>query len=167
MDLPAPRIAMSTITLREITSTTVHRVCRLQVHPHQSHLVAANAVSLAEALFAPQAWFRAVYRDDTIVGFVMLWDDTLADACPPRPEVCLWRLMIDAAHQQQGIGRQVMAQVIRHVLGRPGITRFYSSYVPGEPSAGPFYASLGFVPTGAVDEDGEVIIEYPWPVATD
>jgi hypothetical protein len=24
-----------------------------------------------------------------------------------------------------------------------------------------FYISLGFVPTGAVDDDGEVIIEYP------
>ncbi len=151
---------MPVVSLREITSATVHAVCRLKVRPEQEHFVAANVVSLAEALFAAEAWYRAVYKDDVLVGFVMLWDDTLSKSPPARPEVCLWRLMLGADHQGQGIGKRVVEELVRYVRSRPGITRFYSSYVPAEHGPGRFYASLGFTPTGAVDEDGEVIIEY-------
>ncbi len=142
------------------------RACRvrshlLRVRPEQEPFVASNALSLAEALFAPQAWYRAVCADDAIVGFVMLWDDTLGKSPPARPEVCLWRLMIDARHQGRGIGKAVIGEVVRYVRGRPGISRFYSSYVPGELGPEKFYLGLGFAPTGAIDEDGEIIIEYP------
>lgn len=72
--------------------------------------------------------------------------------------------MIAAEHQGRGIGKRVIEEVVRYVQSRNGITRFYTSYVPGE--AGPefFYLSLGFAPTGALDEDGEVIIEYPFTI---
>jgi diamine N-acetyltransferase len=152
---------MRTVSLREISSSTVHKVCRLKVNPEQEQFVAANAVSLAEALFAPEAWYRAIYADDEIVGFVMLWDDTLGPTPPAKPEICLWRLMIAEQHQGQGIGKQALAQIIQHVHSRPGIERFYSSFVPGELGPEKFYLAAGFSPTGAVDEDGEVIIEYP------
>lgn len=152
---------MPIVSLREITSSTVHRVCRLRVKPEQEQFVAANSVSLAEALFAPEAWYRAVYAEEQLVGFVMLWDDTLSQSPPAKPEVCLWRLMIAADFQGRGIGKSVLAEVIRYVHRRPGVCRFYSSYVPGELGPAKFYLSLGFAPTGAVDEDGEVIIEYP------
>ena len=160
MHTPA-NTSMPTVSLREITSSTVRKVCRLKVSPDQEQFVAANAFSLAEALFAPEAWYRAIYADEIMVGFVMLWDDTLSDAPPAMPEIYLWRLMLDAAYQGQGIGKQVLAEVIRYVHGRPGITRFYTSYVPGERGPEKFYRSLGFVPTGAVDEDGEIVIVYP------
>ena len=152
---------MSTVSLREITSATVHKVCRLKVRPEQEQLVAANSISLAEALFAPQAWYRAVYNGEILVGFVMLWDDTLSMSPPANPEVCLWRLMISADHQGQGVGKRVIEEVVRYVRSRPGIVRFYSSYVPGDLGPGRFYLGLGFIPTGAVDEDGEIVIEYP------
>ena len=160
MHTPA-NTSMPTVSLREITSSTVRKVCRLKVSPDQEQFVAANAFSLAEALFAPEAWYRAIYADEIMVGFVMLWDDTLSETPPIKPEIYLWRLMLDAAYQGQGIGKQVLAGVIRYVHGRPGITRFYTSYVPGERGPEKFYRSLGFVPTGAVDEDGEIVIEYP------
>ncbi len=152
---------MPTVSLRDITSATVHRVCRLKVRPDQEQFVATNAVSLAEALFVPEAWYRAVYLDELIVGFVMLWDDTLSKTPAAKPEICLWRLMIAAEHQGKGIGKRVIEEVVRYVLSRKSITRFYSSYVPGKTGPELFYLSLGFAPTGALDEDGEVIIEYP------
>ena len=160
MHIPA-NTPMPTVSLREITSSTVRKVCRLKVSPDQEQFVAANAFSLAEALFAPEAWYRAVYADEIIAGFVMLWDDTLSKTPPAMPEICLCRLMLGAEYQRQGIGKQVLAEVIRYVQGRPGITRFYTSYVPGERGPEKFYRSLGFVPTGAVDEDGEIVIVYP------
>ena len=63
----------STISLREITRETLRDVLRLKVAPEQEKFVATNAVSIAQAHFYPEtAWFRAIYADDTPVGFVMI-----------------------------------------------------------------------------------------------
>jgi diamine N-acetyltransferase len=72
------------ITLREITQATLHAILNLTVAPQQTHFVASNAVSIAEAHFAPEmAWFRAVYADDIPVGFVMLAEDPIKIVHPP------------------------------------------------------------------------------------
>ena len=51
-------------------------------------MVAPNAASLAQAHFSENAWLRAIYADDTLVGFVMLYD------APDEQEYFLWRYMI-------------------------------------------------------------------------
>lgn len=152
---------MPTVTLREISSDNVRTICRLAVRPEQDRLVATNAFSLAEALFAKEAWYRAICADEQPVGFVMLWDDTLNTVVQHKPEVYLWRLMVAAPFQGQGIGKRTLRLILNHVLSRPGISRFYTSYVPGEASLAHFYLSFGFAPNGEIDEDGEVVIEYP------
>lgn len=48
------------VSLREITSETVRAVVKLSVAESQKGFVASNAISLAQALFAPEAWYRAV-----------------------------------------------------------------------------------------------------------
>lgn len=148
------------VTLQEITADTVRAVTELAVHPSQSSFVASNAVSLAQALFSEEAWYRAVMADDELVGFVMLSDETLKACPPPQPNIGLWRLMIDARHQRRGIGRQVVRLVLDHVRSRPGVHCFYTSWVPAPGGPGPFYLGLGFVPNGEV-EDGEVVGIYP------
>jgi diamine N-acetyltransferase len=65
----------SEVSLREVTAGTVRAICRLDVSEEQKHFVAPNAVSIAQAYFEPKAWFRAIYADDTPVGFLMLYDD--------------------------------------------------------------------------------------------
>lgn len=148
------------VTLREITSETVYAVTQLSVAPHQQGFVASNAVSLAQALFSDEAWYRAVYADDELVGFVMLADETLKRQRPVQPNIGLWRLMIDHRHQRRGIGREVMRLVVEHVRNRPGVRDFYTSYVDEPGGPGPFYLGLGFVPNGEID-DGEVVVIYP------
>jgi diamine N-acetyltransferase len=148
------------VSLREITRDTVHAVIKLTVAPDQQGFVAPNAVSLAEALFSDEAWYRAIYADDELVGFVMLSDESLKHEPPAEPNIGLWRLMIDQRHQKRGIGREAMRLVLNHVLSRPGIHYFYTSYVPEPGGPGPFYLGLGFEPNGEV-EDGEVIVLYP------
>jgi diamine N-acetyltransferase len=64
------------IALREVTAKTLREVCNLTVSPEQRQFVAPNAISIAQAYFEPAAWFRAVYADDTPVGFAMLYDPT-------------------------------------------------------------------------------------------
>jgi diamine N-acetyltransferase len=148
------------IVLREITSETVGAVIKLAVDPGQERFVASNAVSLAEALFSDDAWYRAIYADDELVGFVMLSDETLCATPPAEPNIGLWRLMVDARHQRRGIGKEVIRQVVDYVRSRPGVRDFYTSYVPGALGPEQFYLSLGFVPNGEV-EDGETIVLYP------
>jgi diamine N-acetyltransferase len=147
------------VSLREITADTVRAVTRLAVRPDQERFVASNAVSLAQALFSDEAWYRAVYADDELVGFVMLADETLKASPPDAPTLGLWRLMIDARHQRRGIGREVIRLVLEHARTRPGVRSLCTSYVPGDGTPGPFYRSLGFEPTGEVD-DGEIVLVH-------
>jgi diamine N-acetyltransferase len=148
------------VTLREITSDTVRAVTRLEVAAAQQDFVASNAISLSEALFSNEAWYRGIYADDELVGFVMLADESLRDEPPPEPNIGLWRFMIDAKHQRRGIGREAMKLVVEYVRSRPGIRYFYTSYVDEPGGPGPFYLGLGFEPNGEVEE-GEVVVLYP------
>lgn len=144
------------ITLREITADTVRAVCNLVAEP--AGYVAPNAISIAQAHFHPEAWFRAVYADDEPVGFVMLEDSSLLPNPPAEAEVFLWRFMIDARHKGKGYGRAALRLVIADVQRRhPALATFGASCVLGSASPRPFYESLGFVFTGEVDDGEEVL----------
>lgn len=148
------------VSLREITSETVREVIALAVSPAQQKFVTPNATSLAEALFSEEAWYRAIYADETLVGFVMLYDETLHATPPEVPAIGLWRLMIDQRYQRQGIGREVIRQIVEYVRQRPTVNSLRTSYVPGVAGPESFYLSLGFQPTGEV-ENGEIVLVYP------
>jgi len=139
------------VSLREITAETVRAICRLDTAPDQRHVVAPNARSLAQALFAGErAWYRAIYADETPVGFVMIYDN------PAEAEYFLWRLMIDARYQQLGYGRRAIELLIEHVRTRPGARRLGVSYHKGPGSPAEFYRKLGFVETGEIDDDEHI-----------
>lgn len=154
------RIDPMRVSLREITADTVREVTRLAVNHNQERFVAANAVSLAQALFAPEAWYRAIYVDEELVGFVMLYDESLRTPLPVQPEVGIWRFMIDAKHQGRGIGRAALEQVIEHVRAKKLFASLAVSYVPGPGCPEKFYLGLGFRPTGSFDGD-EIVLELP------
>jgi diamine N-acetyltransferase len=125
----------------------------LSVAPEQARFVASNAVSIAQAHFQPDvAWFRAIYADDTAVGFLMLHDD------PEKPEYHLWRFMIDQRYQKHGYGRDALELLLDHVRARPGAVALTLSYVPGDGGPGAFYERMGFAHTGEADEDGELLM---------
>ena len=138
------------VTLDEITEDTVRAICRLAVAPEQARFVAPNAVSLAQAMFTPKAWCRAVSADGIPVGFVMLSEE------PETATYVLWRFMIDAGHQRKGYGRAAIRLLLDHVRSLPGATELKTSWVPAPGGPAPFYEGLGFQTTGEVDE-GEVV----------
>jgi len=148
------------VSLREVTADTVIAITRLAVAKSQEGFVSPNAISFAQALFAPEAWYRAIYLDDTPVGFVMLEDESQRVPPPEVPHVSLWRYMIDAGHQGQGIGRAALEQVIEHVRSRKRFAKLETSYVPGPGCPEPFYLGLGFRHTGRLD-GREVVLELP------
>lgn len=139
------------ITLREIAQETLRPVLQLEVDDDQNQFVAPNSVSIAQAHFSDYAWFRAIYANETPVGFVMAYIDE------EKSEYYLWRFMIDKNHQGKGYGHQALEQVIAYVRTLPNATEMFTSYVPGEGSPGPFYRRLGFIETGEIDDDENVM----------
>jgi GNAT superfamily N-acetyltransferase len=147
------------IDLVEITNDNARSVIALRLAPGQERLVTSVADSLEEAEGNPHGnpWFRAVYAGGQPVGFVMLsWDVE-----PQPPDIngpwFLWKLLIDHRHQGKGYGREVVEQIVDMVRGQ-GATERLTSHVPGEGGPAGFYAKLGFVPTGELDPEGEVIL---------
>ena len=138
--LPPARDAA--VTLREIGRDNVRSIIALETKPEQRQFVAPNATSIAEAHFSPAAWMRAIYADETPVGFVLLSDDT------EKSEYYLWRYMIAGEYQGLRFGLRALQLVIEYVRGRPGAKEFHLSYVPGDGAPRDFYARLGFVDTG-------------------
>ena len=154
-ELPEPGVVRSVkdgaiVELREVSEDNVRAICLLQVEPDQGRFVAPNAVSLAQAMFSPLAWFRATYADDTPVGFALLSIDT------EKAEYYLWRFMIDGRFQGLGYGRAAIGLIVDHIRTLPGATQLMTSWVPLPGGPEPFYRGLGFEPTGDVD-DGEVV----------
>jgi diamine N-acetyltransferase len=148
------------VSLQQITSATVRQVTALSVKDAQKTFVAPNSVSLAEALFKKEAWYRAVYADDELAGFVMLFDEGLRDPPTPDPRIALWRFMIDQRFQGCGIGMAALKLVIAHARDAGPYDSLQVTYLPGPGCPGGFYLKAGFLHTGRVD-NGEVILELP------
>ncbi|MCE7989428.1 MAG: GNAT family N-acetyltransferase [Caldilinea sp. CFX5] len=142
----------ATVTLREITAATVNDILKLKVAAAQEQFVANNAVSLAQAHFSKYAWFRAIYADETPVGFLMLHDEPES---AEGPIYYLWRFMLDDRYQRMGFGRKAIGLLVDYVKTRPNATELLLSYVPQDGGPKPFYESLGFVHTGR-EHDGEL-----------
>jgi diamine N-acetyltransferase len=140
-------MAGGAVHLEPLTPENVRAVCDLRVAPAQEDFVEPNAVSIAEAYVHEQAWCRAVYAGEGLVGFVMLFDAATG------PGYMLWRLMIDARFQGRGFGGQAVQRVVDHVRGRPGATQLKVSVHLGEGCPAPFYESLGFTATGELSGD--------------
>ena len=145
---PSPE---SKVTLQEVTEQTVRTICSLSVREDQRKFVAPNAVSIAQAHFSKHAWFRAIYADDTPVGFAMIEDR------PEKPEYFLWRFMIDARYQGMAFGKHAMELLISRVKTRPNATEFLTSVHQAEGGPQGFYEKLGFRLTGDYEE-GEAIL---------
>ena len=141
------------VSLREVTEKTVVQICNLSdtLSERQQKMVAPNARSIAQAHFSDKAWFRAIYADETPVGFIMLYDD------PEGGEYFLWRLMIAGPHQGKGYGRRAVELLVDYVKARPKADELLTSYVPIEGGPEGFYRKLGFEPTGEMDGD-EVVM---------
>lgn len=151
------------VRLVEVTTDNLDAVAELAVHRSQQRFVASVLDSFADALVPGEEdgepvrpWFRAAEADGQTAAFVML-----ALPRPSGPEPYLWRLLVDARHQGRGIGRRLMG-LVAHELAAAGATTLTTSWVEGRGGPEPFYAGLGFEPTGELDDDevvGRVTIE--------
>ncbi len=150
------------VSFRRISAATVSDVCELSetLTDEQRNMVADNGTSIAEAHFSENAWFRAIYADDTLIGFVMLHIGADHDDGIDCPGVFLWRLMIAGPFQGKGFGEQTIA-LLRRDLKVRGYTELFVSYGQGPGSPEGFYRRLGFVPTGEMyGDEAEAVLKF-------
>jgi diamine N-acetyltransferase len=136
------------VTLREVTIDNSSEILKLRVSTAQQEYVASNERSIAAAHLHEEAWFRAIYADETPVGFLMLHDENLRQQVRQDDYYFLWRLMVDERFQGLGFGRKAVQLLVEHVRQRPNATALLVSYHPGPDGPGGFYSKLGFVETG-------------------
>ena len=145
------------VQLREIDFATVRQIIALRVSEQQSRYVAPNATSIAEGLLNPGGWLRAIYADDTPVGFAMLFDPKTPGAIARSPidagSVMLWRLMIGQEYQKRGYASKALDLLCMQAR-KIGANSLLTSYVPGEHGPERFYLRYGFVSTGGVRGNG-------------
>ncbi|KAF7170069.1 hypothetical protein CNMCM5623_002637 [Aspergillus felis] len=157
----------STLTFREVTEENWRAVANLSLKEDQVGNLAPNVWSLCEAHYSEDAWVRAIYADETLVGMLMMaiWD--------PDEAYYIWRLMIDGRYQGLGYGRRAVEFAIAHIRQhnpRAKQLGVMSTPPEGKMSANPakivkpedspykFYQKLGFRQTAPPDEDGEIMM---------
>jgi ribosomal protein S18 acetylase RimI-like enzyme len=145
------------VALRPITDANRDAVLALRVTPAQERFVSGVAESLQEAVEEPagRALSWAVYDGETPVGFVMVSDEVDG---PGYIAQYLWRLLIDERHQRRGYGTAALDLVADYFRGRPGIEVMWTSAGQGAGSPIEFYERYGFVRTGEIVFDDEVLL---------
>lgn len=143
------------IRLSPVNEQNFRSVVGLQLSAEQTHFVASNMMSLAQAwLYYGEARPYAVLNDDTVVGFLMLdWDEA-------ERTVGIWRFMIGAEYQKKGYGRAALEAAIAMIRAEDKFDLIHLDYVADNTVARALYYSLGFRENGDV-EDGEIIMTLP------
>lgn len=156
--------ATAVISLRPIDTKNYRECIELSVAPEQERFVASNRQSLADAyVWRDAAEPYAIYADDEMVGFAMLFP--LAGDVPRHPVPAdatlrgyvLVRLMIDARFQGRGYGRDALDAIVETVRGR-GLATIRLSVTPQNEQALEFYRRNGFAETGEI-QGGEIVME--------
>lgn len=148
----------------DIDADNLSEICRLSdtLTDSQKKCVASNAYSIAQAHYYPEkAWFKGIYLIDgsEAIGFIMF--DLVADDLPEvdRPGVYLWRFMMKYEYQNKGYGRECL-DLLSERFVKEGKKTMYTSCVKEEKdSPYNFYIRYGFVDTGFVDDNEQVLMK--------
>lgn len=128
------------ITLREINEDNWRECIHLTVKEEQKRFVASNVNGLALAYAHKEMRPRAIYNDETMVGFIMY-------ACDPDDGgYYINRLMIDEKFQGNGYGEQALRLLLSN-LKEQGVEAVDIIHKPDNHSAIRIYRSLGFQAT--------------------
>lgn len=140
------------ITLEPVTKDNWRACAALTVRPEQQEFVNAVTHYLCLCHYG-QVWQPlAVVRDGEVVGFCMWGTDDDGSRW-------IGGVVVDAAHQGQGIGRALMRALMTRLSADPGVPNLALSYVPENKAARALYLSLGFAETGE-REDDEIVARW-------
>jgi diamine N-acetyltransferase len=145
----------TTLHFRPVTKDNFNALFKLRVAPEQAAWVEPNRLSLIESAFITGYHTEALYADETLVGLVHWYVEN------ETTHYWLDRLMIGADHQRRGYGTVALQQLIARFSALPDCTAIYLSHHADNAIAASWYARHGFVATGALDPNGELILKRP------
>ena len=141
--------------VRPVTKDNWKELIRLKVREDQTHFVASNLFSIAEAQFGDDYeghWDLhpfGIYNGETPVGFLMYG----FNFGHPKQQAFIIRLMVDENHQNKGYGRFGMEKMLETFRLDERIRTVGISYEPENETARKLYASMGFEETGEMIGD--------------
>jgi diamine N-acetyltransferase len=148
--------------IRPVTKDNWKELIRLKVREDQTHFIASNLYSIAEAQFGDDYeghWDLhpfGIYDDGTPVGFLMYGYNFEH----PKQQAFIIRLMVDQEFQGKGYGRFGMEKMLEIFRLDERIRVAGISYEPENEAARRLYASLGFVETGEmVGDEVEALLQ--------
>jgi diamine N-acetyltransferase len=136
--------------IRPVTKDNWKELIRLKVREEQTHFVASNLYSIAEAQFGDDYEGRwdlhpfGIYNENIPVGFLMY----ALNFEHPKQQAFISRLMVDEKQQGKGYGRFGMEKMLEIFRTEERIKVVGISYEPENETARKLYASLGFQETG-------------------
>jgi diamine N-acetyltransferase len=152
------------IELRKITFENFSECLDLRVEEDQGRFVASIIYTLAELYvvitnkgsFIPMPY--AIYFNDKIVGFIAM-SYVISESENSRNYYDIYRFMIDKRYQHKGYGRKAIEKSIEllRTLPHGKASEVMILYSPENKIARKLYSSLGFIETGELDEDGEIL----------
>jgi diamine N-acetyltransferase len=132
------------ISLEPVTKDNWRDCAALTVSPEQQRFV--NPVTYYLCLcHYDDVWHPlAVVRDGAVAGFVM-WgvDDDRSR--------WIGGLVVDAAHQRQGVGQEVVRRLRERLIAEPDCPNVALSYAPDNTPARALYRRMGFRETGETE----------------
>ena len=141
-----------TVRLTEVDATNWSILAAVKPRPDQEDFVAPVTRYLCLAHYGGEWHPLAIEADGTIVGHVM-WAIDEDDG-----STWLGGLIIDAAHQGRGVGRETVAAFLNRFTV-DGRTHVALSYSPENETARGLYQSMGFVETGEMEDD-EIVARH-------
>ncbi|MCH7315837.1 GNAT family N-acetyltransferase [Acinetobacter sp. ANC 3882] len=140
------------IEIREVDKDNCFDVCELTSNKDGvgtifEDFICCNAISLTESKFYPECKPKALYDNETLIGFLMYKQ---FPSCATEIEVC--RFMIDHKFLGKGYGRKAFASILEFFT-REGIETVNIMIDDHNIIAKKLYVSFGFTFTGKVLKD--------------
>jgi diamine N-acetyltransferase len=140
------------VTLRPVDDDNWRAVADVAPRDDQRAWVPALAARYLLLTMRSDVWNSlAVYADETVVGHVMWGVDDDGSRW-------IGGMVIDAAEQGRGVGRAAVRTLAAWLADQDDGHPVRLSYHPDNASAARLYTSLGFAPTGAMEDD-ELVAE--------
>lgn len=109
------------IEFRAIDRSNYNECIELKISEGQKRFVASNMYSLVQAAYEANLYPLGIYKDDTMVGFILYdFDDDINGWS-------MSRFMIDKRYQNQGIGKMAVQKFLDFFLCKHGHEKLYTS----------------------------------------
>jgi diamine N-acetyltransferase len=145
---------MKELTLKRVDESNFVECFDLNLGDGQDKFVSHPIRSLAQAyIYYNQCTPFAIYKDNTIVGYVMVIYDY------DEETYNIWHMMIDETHQGKGYGSEAVKLCIDYIKSKPfgKSNDIILTCNTNNTHAIHIYEKLGFKDTGERDED-EIIM---------